>query len=230
MVDMGRSTARALLLDAEGETFEKVATSFAGVPDMLDRYMNWLSVASGIPVAILFGRSAAGMNATGELDLDSWHSVVGSYQQKKIDPAVRRVFGLLSYAKDSPTKGKPFADLDTKWKPLSVPSEKEDAEAYNTRADGDSKYVAMGALDPVEIAIARFGRGRYSTDAPAVDVERLETELAAKTVFQDPEAPAPGAVPPKGAPPGPPSVPPPGKGPEVKEGDDTDSGNGGGDA
>lgn len=215
MVDMGRSTARSLLLDADGESFEKVATQFAGVPDILDRYMNWLSVASGIPVAILFGRSAAGMNATGDLDLDSWHSVVGSYQQKKIDPAVRRVFGLLSYAKGSPTKGRPFVDLDTEWRPLSVPSEKEDAEAYNTRATGDQTYVTMGALDPAEVAIARFGRGRYSAAAPTVDVEKLETELAAKTVFQDPEA----------APPGLGEGPKPAKGEakgEAEEGDDAE--------
>ncbi len=189
MVDMGRSLSRSLMLDADNESFEKIATSFAGVPETLDRFMQWLSAASDTPVAILMGRSAAGLNATGDLDLASWNASVASYQANDLAPKVHRVFEILQRDRTCPTKGKPLPDLDIEWAPLSVPSDKEDADAYLTRANGDQVYVAMGALDPAEVGIARFGRGKYSTAAPIVNVERLQAEIDATAKFEPPEAP-----------------------------------------
>ena len=43
---------------------------FSGVSDVIDSTCNFLSALTSIPQTILFGRSPAGMNATGDADLE----------------------------------------------------------------------------------------------------------------------------------------------------------------
>jgi phage-related protein (TIGR01555 family) len=207
LVDMSRSTARAILLDADKEEFTKQATSFAGMPDMLDRSMQRLSQATGMPVSILMGRSAAGMNATGDLDLATWFQQVSSYQSNKVTRPLSRLLTLLSMAKACPARGKLKGSAKLKWHPLYVPTNKEDAEAYKTRAEADNIYITASVLDPAQVAISRFGGRDYSTGTVQVDVDALEAELEAKANFDPP-------------PPGTPPVPADPKALPPKEGED----------
>lgn len=193
LLDMGRSTARSILIDADSESFEKVATQFSGVPELLDRYMQRLSACTGIPVSILMGRSAAGMNATGDLDRSSWNAKVASLQSKHLEPLLLNVYRMLAL---DPTAPKVDSDLSIGWEPLSVPTDAEDATAYSTRANADIAYINAGVLDPAQVAIARFGKGQYSTSAPQVDAKALERELTS-AVELAPVPPAPGKAPPK---------------------------------
>jgi hypothetical protein len=178
LLDMSKSIARAVMVDADSESYDRVAVSFAGIPEVLDRMMQRLSAATdGIPVSILMGRSAAGMNATGDLDLDSWHGKVGNYQAKELEPRVKRLCWLLSLAKDSPMRGQPLKDLMVQWHPLRVASAKEVAETNKIQAEADNIYITAGVTTSEAIAIARFGRGEFSTtDVPKVDVKALEAQ------------------------------------------------------
>lgn len=207
MLDMGRSTARSIIVDADAESFEKVATQFSGVPELLDRYMQLLSAATdtgygGIPVSVLMGRSAAGMNATGDLDIASFHATVQALQTYTLEPLLEDCYKLLALAPDCPQT----EELAISWEPLSVPTDAEDSTAYSTRANADIAYINAGVLDPAQVAIARFGKGEYSTAAPSVDVEALQRELTAAASFDPPPAPVGGA--PDNAPPAPGNAPP----------------------
>jgi len=182
-LDMGRSTARGILLDADGESFTKVATQFSGVPELLDRYMQRLSACTGIPVSILMGRSAAGMNATGDLDLASWNAKVQGLQTKHLSPLLSKVYSMLQLDPNAPQVE---SELTINWEPLSVPTDNEDATAYSTRANADIAYINAGVLDPAQVALARFGKGKYSTAAPQVDTDALEKELSATASFTQP--------------------------------------------
>lgn len=206
LLDMQRSTSRSIAIDADTEDFKKEQTTFAGVPEILDRHMQRLSSASKIPVSIFMGRSAAGMNATGDLDVDSWISEQESFREKDAEPRLLALYDLISRDRNAPTKGKPIEDLGVHWPKLRVVSEKEDSEAYKIRAEGDNIYAQMGAVDPAEIGIARFGRGEYSTEAPQVDVERLESELETRAEFEPMPAQVPGQADP--ADPADPNAPP----------------------
>jgi phage-related protein (TIGR01555 family) len=188
MMDLARSVARSILVDADAEDFTKVATSFAGVPETLDRFMQLMSAATypRIPVSLLFGRSAAGMNATGDLDLDAWHAGVESYQRRILEPALLRAYDIMSLAKTAPTKGLPVKDLSVEWAPLHIPSDLEDAQAYAARASADVAYINAGVFDPAEVAIARAGGGEYSRGVPKIDVDKRQAELDAIGTFDDP--------------------------------------------
>lgn len=193
MLDYGRSNARSAVLDAT-EDFSKVASSFSGTPELVDRFMQWVAAAADMPVSILFGRSAAGMNATGDLDLDSWHASVASYQTNDINPKLIRLLEILQLSKDSPTRGQllpGWSDESVQWKPLRVPSAKEAAEVRKLHAETMALYVTMQAFDPAQVAIAVAGRGggEWSDAAPEINVAALESEMEARATFEDPNEP-----------------------------------------
>src|SRR5581483_6190160 len=96
MVDMSRSSARAVLLDADGEDFQRIATSFTGLPEMLDRMMMRLASSIDMPVTILMGRSPAGQNATGDSDFQHWYDSIASQQKKELSPKLLRLYRILS--------------------------------------------------------------------------------------------------------------------------------------
>lgn len=196
MLDYGRSTTRSIVLD-EGETFTKVGSNFGGIPEMLDRLYQRVSAAADMPVSILFGRSAAGMNATGDLDLESWRVEVASYAADVLAPRIARAYQILSLAKDAPTRGNPLPGLEVEWHPLTLQTEKEKAEVYKIKAEADATLVSAGIYDPLEIAISRAGDDM----SPKVDVAELEAELDQRATFDPPASEAPALPPPAAAPP-----------------------------
>lgn len=190
LVDMSRSTARAVLLDAEHEEFERTATSFAGIPDMLDRFMMRLSAATEIPVTILMGRSAAGMNATGDSDFRAFYDSLAVEQENKIAPKLCKLYRILSCAKDSP-----FAGQELEWeicfKQLWQPSDVEQADVVFKTAQADQIYATIGALTPEEIALSRWGKGKWSPTIE-LDVEAHKRDALEAKVQKNLQPPAEG--------------------------------------
>lgn len=196
LVDMSRSLARSLLVDAEKEDFTRVPYSFAGVPDVLDRFMQRLAAAARMPVTKLFGRSPAGMNATGESDVRLWYDAVQSWQVDELQPQLERLVHLVTIASASPVKLKPGS-----WKicfaPLWQPTEKEKLEADKLRADRDKIYVDAQVALPEEIALAPDFPLRGSVDLTARrEMLDAEIKLAKDQAGQPP--PDPTALPPGG--------------------------------
>lgn len=178
MVDISRSSARMLFLDAEHETFERTVTPLTGVPETLEMQMLRLAAAAEMPVAILFGREPSGLNATGDADFRRFYDVIRGTQRADLEPKLRRIYSLICLAKDSPTKGKlPDRGLEFIWHKLYEPTEKEQAEIRWLMAQADDKYVADGVLLPEEVATSRFRSGELHLDTE-IDFELREEALA----------------------------------------------------
>jgi phage-related protein (TIGR01555 family) len=144
LVDLSRSVARAVMLDADGgEEFTKVATSFSDVPAAIDRLANRLAAATRIPVTILMGQAPAGLNATGESDVRTWYDRVASYREHEIAPHVEKLLSILA-------PGSSVA-----WPALWQPTDTEKALNAKTVAETDSLYIADNVHTPEEIAAAR---------------------------------------------------------------------------
>lgn len=71
-----------------GTTYERKGAQFAGLGDIWDRFMQVISGASDIPATRLFGRSPAGMNSTGESDMNNYHQRLSTMQTLEIGPAI----------------------------------------------------------------------------------------------------------------------------------------------
>jgi uncharacterized protein len=181
-MEMSRSVIRGIMLDAgdkEGknaESWERSATPFSGIPDLLDRMMMRFAAAANEPQTKLFGRSPAGMNSTGESDMRLWYDDVRSDANKTIAPKVRRAYRLMGLAKESPIGGKKV-NWTIEFKPLWSPTAQETATATAANATRDIAYVNAGVVSPEVVALT------LKDIFPAIDTEALEESIEAKTQF-----------------------------------------------
>lgn len=159
LMDMTRSIARAVFLDADmGETFEKVATSFAGVADNLAMACKRLSAATDIPVAILMGETPSGLQATGQLDIRIFYDRVQSEREQIYEPAILRVLKMIAQAEGYE------GDLSITWPSLWQMSPLEEAQVQKTVAERDQIYIASEVLSPETIAKSRFKPDGWSAE------------------------------------------------------------------
>lgn len=186
LVDLTRSTLRAVLLDTDGEDFKREATNFSGLPDLLDRFMYHVCAATDAPATVIFGRSPAGLNATGDSDLTIWYdSIKSETQTVKLTPRVLRLYRILARI-----AGVDPARVGVKWAPLSQPSDKERAETRKIVADTDKVMIDAGVLDPLEVRIARYGGTDYDGFSLQIDAAAARQELAATAYTAPTVAPA----------------------------------------
>lgn len=190
MVDMARSVARSLILDADGEDFTRVQTSFTSVPELMDRFMQMLSMATKIPVTILMGRSAAGMNATGDSDFRAFYSEVSCEQKNYLEPMLHRVYKYITLSKEGPTSGAE-KELEFDFLSLWEPTDQERADTNYAQAQADALYVTNLVATPEEIAACRFRGGVLNLNT-VVDLAAREKSQEAGKSFDaypnDPEA------------------------------------------
>lgn len=156
-MDMARSVARSILLDAEGESYERVEVgALTGLPDLLDRYSLRLAGALEMPVSILLGRAPAGLNATGESDMRAWYDAVDVERQMVLKPAIARIVKLVLLSQAGPTSAQEPAGWSIDFPPLWEMTPKETAELRKIVADTDGVYLDRGVTTPEEVCESRF--------------------------------------------------------------------------
>lgn len=168
-LDRTRSMARAIPLDADGESFERLGANVGGMADLVDRLMMRVSGATGIPVTRLFGRSPAGQNATGEHDEANFAAEVRSEQTHEMIPRIEWILSLMMRSKDGPTNGVIPTSWSVEPNPLSQPSAKEQAETRKIDADADSVRIASGVVSAEEVRQSRWGGDCYGTEIVLMD-------------------------------------------------------------
>lgn len=152
LMDITRSLARAVMLDAEGgEEFTKVQTTFAGIAEMLDRSANRLSAAVEIPVTLLMGQAPAGLQATGASDIRTWYDKVQADRELILKPRLERLIYLISLAEK-------LADrrFSITFKPLWQETPKEKSDREKVEADTAKVWIDCDVLTPEQVGIAQF--------------------------------------------------------------------------
>ena len=169
MANYSRSVLRAILIDSEGEDFERKSTSVTGLPELLDRFERRLAAATGIPLTRLMGMSPGGLNATGESDIRFYYDGIKSIQTEKAVPAIRYITKILFR-----TMGGEPADWSIKFPPLWQPTAKEKAETRFVVAQTDAIYLDRGVVSPDEVAKSRWGGDEYSMETEVEDRDRVD--------------------------------------------------------
>ena len=210
VVEMGRSVARAIMLDAEFESFERQDYSFAGVPDVLRAFMLRLAAAAEMPVVVLMGQSPSGLNATGESDIRIWYDSVEAWQEDVLLPHLERLVSYLGAERDS--EGKAPERFEITFHSLWQMTDKENAELQKMVGDRDVAYINSGVLLAEEVALSRFTPDGFSLEtqidlAAREEMLKAEIDLAKDKAGEDPlDAPPPGGAPGAPAPAGPPAA------------------------
>jgi phage-related protein (TIGR01555 family) len=170
-MDLCRSVARAVPIDAESEDFTRVATPMGGLPETIDRFMLRVAEAAEMPATLLFGQSPSGLNATGESDIRLFYDGIAAQQETVVRPAIDRILDVLFASREGPTRGKQPENWSYVFNPLWQETDAERATTRKTQAETDSLYLADGVLDPEEVAMSRFGGDAYSTET-VLDMEK----------------------------------------------------------
>lgn len=174
MMDMARSVGRAILIDADSESFERVETgTLTGLPDILDRFVLLVSAGCEIPVSILMGQSPAGLNATGASDIRSWYDAISAERESMLRPRLEYLVRLLLRAKDGPCGGVEPAGWQVTFPSLWQPSPSEEADLRAKQATVDVQYITAGVLTPEEVATSRFRPEGWSAET-SVDLGARE--------------------------------------------------------
>jgi hypothetical protein len=188
LVDMSRSVARALLLDADGgEEFSRQPSTFTDATNMVDKFMLRLAAAGEIPVTLLMGQSPAGMNATGESDFRWFYDSIRTSQENDLKPQLERLVRILFLAADGPTNGVEPDAWDLEFAPLWQQTPSEQETLRKTVAERDKIYLDAGVLLPEEVALARFRPEGFSTETQ-IDRASREAMLAAELAVEEPTA------------------------------------------
>ena len=188
IVDLMRSSARAIMLDSDSEDFQRMPTNFSGLADIMEMMMLRVSSAADMPQTLLFGRAPAGMDATGASDMQQWADNIREMQHTYTE-GLTTLLGIVARAEGLPD------DVEIEWCNPDQADASEEADIRLKVSQADSSDIAAGILLPEEVAISRWGSGKYSTDTEIdVDARQKSLEMSLKDM-SDPEAPKPGADP-----------------------------------
>lgn len=158
VIDMARGLLNSIAIDSEGESYDFKVAQFSGVRDVIDASCNMLSSLTNIPQTLLFGRSPAGMNATGESDLENWYNFVERIQKLMLKPNLRNLLDVTFRAGVASGDIAEEPNYKLKFNPLWSLSETEQAAVDQTKAQTAQVkaqtaqiYVDMQAIDPQEV-------------------------------------------------------------------------------
>jgi phage-related protein (TIGR01555 family) len=174
LLDKNRSNARAVILDAENEEFERNTVSFGSMPEVLDRMSLNLAAACGIPVTLLMQQSPSGLNSTGENDVRKFYDTVKAEQENQIAPKLNMLVEALMLSSKGPTGGQELPGWSIQFPPLWQATEQEQADARKSQAETDAIYLQSGVLTAQEVADSRFGTGKYSFETNISNEIRIE--------------------------------------------------------
>lgn len=144
LTTQAKSIHRAVILDKDDE-WEQRQLTLTGFRDTIITFDGRVAGAASMPATELFGKSPDGMNATGEGDKQSYHQQIGSDQEDDLRPPLEQIDAALL-----PSAGVP-SDLTWKFSPLTVLSDKDEAEIENKEADTLSKLEATGLFSSVAL-------------------------------------------------------------------------------
>lgn len=176
VIDTARGILNSLVIDADGENYDFKTFQFSGVKDVIDATCNMLSALTNIPQTILFGRSPAGMNATGDSDFESYYNFVEKIQRLMLKRNLRTLLDVVFRAGIASGDVTEEPDYKLEFNPLWSLSDTEQATVDQTKAQTAlvkaqtaQTYVDMQALDPTEV------RRRLASDEE-FDVEDIISE------------------------------------------------------
>jgi phage-related protein (TIGR01555 family) len=174
-----RSIANAVLLDADGEDFEKQTTSIAGLDQILEKLMNWFAAVVGMPKTLLFGTSPTGglQSGDGQSEKRDWYDQVLQEMESKWRFLAEKFLNIIAqiYQLEDPILI--FQDL---WQQQL--NDKQNAKLK--QAAVDEKYIKLNVISRQEVRRERFPDSGFSYET-MIDGDLPEPEKMEKTQSDD---------------------------------------------
>lgn len=179
VINLMRSLLGAMIVDSEGEDFTRTGAPVAGLAELWDRFERMVCAAFGMPATILFGRSAAGMDATGEGDERTWLNNVANDRALDDEPGVEKLARLILKSKNGPTAGVEPKSWRITWNPLWKMSRQEELDCHVKQSTVDHQMITDQMIDSQEAATSRVGGTEYNYNTK-LDMEARKAIAEAK--------------------------------------------------
>lgn len=183
VIDLARGFLNSIVLDADGEDYDFKSFSFSGVSDVINTTCNYLSAVTNIPQTILFGRSPAGMNATGSSDLENYYNYVERIQKRIVKKNLIYLLTVVACAgvhtkeiDEVPPLKIEFNSLWSMTEQEKVALDLQKAQLASTNANTANVYVQMQAIDPQEVRNKLAEDGEFDIETMLDDYTEEELE------------------------------------------------------
>ena len=141
----------------QGNQIKNTQYTFTGLREVYESMCLNLCGASHYPMTKLFGRSPAGMNATGESDLKNYYDYVDSQRESKLRPVLNKLLPIMAMS----AWGYVPDDIDITFPPLWTPTATETAEIV---------------LKKSQAIRDTFQAGLFQADTAMKELKKLEEE------------------------------------------------------
>ncbi len=132
----------SLQILGEGDSYETHQYTFGGIGETYDRFMMDVAGAAETPVTKLFGRSPAGMNATGESDMQNYYDTIEEKQEAELRPVYDKILPIMFIS----TLGGIPDDWDYEFNPIRRPRDDEMADLASKNTDSVTKAFQAGMV------------------------------------------------------------------------------------
>lgn len=132
----------------KGDAIHNTQYTFTGLPEVYDRVMMDVAGAARIPVTKLFGRSPAGLNSTGESDMQNYYDYIDGLRENELRPVIERLLPLMALS----AWGEIPDDLEIDFPPMQTADAKEQAEITERNTNS---ILAVYQNDLIDAATAQ---------------------------------------------------------------------------
>ena len=185
LIDYSRRLNGSVAIDKDDE-YAVFNIPLGGLTDIIQEMEQYVCAVTGYPFTKLFGRSPAGMNATGQSDMQIYYDKVKSYQKRKLRPALEYLVKLIQLSSEGPTQGKELEKWSIKFKALEQLNDLEQANVDKTQAEVRAAVVKL-VLDLVDNQMLDATQGRkYLAERGDIPVSETELDLDDETEENNP--------------------------------------------
>ena len=127
----------------KGDQIKNTQYTFTGLQEVYESMCLNLAGSSRIPMTKLFGRSASGLNATGEGDQRNYNDYLDSQRESKLRPVLERLLPIMAMS----AWGKIPDGIGIVFPPLWTPTAKEVAEIAKAKTEAIVSAYTNGLLN-----------------------------------------------------------------------------------
>lgn len=157
-LELSRSLARAIVIDADKERYERQTTQLSGIPDLLDRLSQRCAAAIGIPLSILIGYSPATLGKADDSEMKLWYNFVRKVQRRELGPPLKKIATMVMRTLRERKVPKRWR---IKWHELERLTTTQLVEAMRVQAQTDHLVIEAGMAGSQELRETRY-YGGYS--------------------------------------------------------------------
>lgn len=181
LINAKKSVVRAIVMDTD-EEYKRETVNLSGVPNIIQKVGEKLTADSNMPHTIILGEGATGtMGGGGLSETRNWYDYVARKQVTDFKPKMLWLVKILMTVEGMEVP----EGMDMEFESLYEYTDPEKADMRLKTSQADASDITNQVLDPDEVAINRYGSGKYDMTTQ-IDTSIREESLSDGGEDEDP--------------------------------------------